>query len=75
MAILLWRVLMVIVAVAILFAVIWVITRSVNGTRRQKRTIRRLDQETDPDIADAEYRDIGEGDAGKKRDSDTTHGE
>ncbi len=74
MAILIWRVLMVIVAVALLVAVIWVVTRTVNGARRQKQTIRRLDQKVEPDISDADYRDVGTGKADENRSSDNPHG-
>lgn len=75
MAILIWRVLMVIVAIALLVAVIWVVTRTVNSVRRQKQTIRHLNQKAEPDISDAEYQDVGNTQVGKNRASDNKHGE
>ena len=58
MWILIWRLLMLAVAVTLLVAAIYFFVRLARGARRQSDTTGRVEQDRSPDISDAQYRDV-----------------
>ncbi len=55
MWILIWRIAMVVISLVVLTLVVWYIANAAQAARRQSETVARHDQETEPDISDAEF--------------------
>ncbi len=64
MWIIVWRVLMLLMALFLLGVVIWIVVGMVTGSRRQAEDVKQLERERDPDIEDANYT---ESDASERR--------